>query len=97
MRLSKLREQKGVSARKMSIDLCLNTGYINNIETKHVLPSMPTFFQICEYLSISPKDFFDNEAEYPQELKILISNLKKLNCEQLYNISSIVEDLAKIH
>lgn len=97
IRLSKLREQKGVSARKMSIDLCLNTGYISNIETKHVLPSMPTFFQICDYLGISPRDFFDNETEHPQELIILINNLKKLNYEQLHNIASIVEDLAKIH
>ena len=96
-RLAKLRTKKGVSSREMSLSIGQNTGYISNIETKHVLPSMPTFFQICDYLGISPRDFFDNETEHPQELIILINNLKKLNYEQLHNIASIVEDLAKIH
>lgn len=95
MRLSKLREQKNVSARKMSIDMCLNPGYINNVETKHVLPSMSIFFQICEYLNISPKEFFDDETTHPEELRLLIDNLKKLNEKQFRDIASIVEDLAK--
>ena len=57
IRLSNLREQKGVSARDMSISLGQNLGYINNIENGKSLPSMSMFFYICEYLDISEKDF----------------------------------------
>ena len=79
----------------MSLSIGQNAGYINNIETGKALPSMSSFFFICEYLNISPKEFFDTDSEQPKELHILINNLKKLNERQLKNISEIVEDLIK--
>lgn len=93
MRLIKLRMQKGVSARDMSLSIGQNAGYINNIETGKALPSMSGFFFICEYLNISPCDFFDTDNNYPQELHDLIMNLKKLDERQFRNISGIVEGL----
>ena len=75
-RLVKLRMQKGVSARDMSLSIGQNAGYINNIETGKALPSMSGFFFICEYLNISPRGFFDTDNNYPQELHDLIINLK---------------------
>ena len=94
LRLSKLRTQKGVSARDMSLSIGQNAGYINNIETGKALPSMTSFFYICEYLGITPQGFFDADAEQPKELSKLISDLKKLNKRQLENIADIVNDLA---
>ena len=47
-RLSQLRNQKNVSARDMSLSIGQNPGYINNIETGKALPSMASFFFICE-------------------------------------------------
>ena len=61
IRLAKLRTEKGVSARDMSLSIGQNPGYINNIETGKALPSMSSFFFICEYLNITPQDFFDIE------------------------------------
>lgn len=58
-RLAKLRIRKGVSARDMSLSLGQAHNYINNIENKKSLPSMPSFFYICEYLGITPQEFFD--------------------------------------
>ena len=81
LRISKLRTQKGVSARDMSLSIGQNAGYINNI-------------YICEYLDITPQEFFDADAEQPKELSKLISDLKKLNKRQLENIADIVNDLA---
>lgn len=95
IRLAKLRTQKGVSARDMSLSIGQNAGYINNIETGKALPSMASFFYICEYLNISPHEFFDTESEQPEELRTLMKNLKHLSEKQLKNISSIVEDLVK--
>lgn len=93
-RLSQLRCQKDVSARDMSLSLGLNAGYINNIEMGKALPSMGTFFLICNYLNLEPKEFFDFSSAQPQELREIIENLKKLNKKQLASIASIVEDLA---
>ena len=95
IRLAKLRTAKGVSARDMSLSIGQNAGYINNIETGKALPSMAAFFFICEYLNITPQDFFDLDAQEPEELQKIIQNLKKLNKKQLDSISAIVSDLTK--
>lgn len=95
IRLSKLRTKKGVSARDMSLSIGQNAGYINNIETGKALPSMSGFFFICEYLNITPQEFFDMDSEQPEELRILVNNLKHLDSQQLKNIASIVEGLVK--
>ena len=57
LRLAKLREEKGVSARDMSLSMGQNPGYINNIESGKSMPSLSGIFYICEYLGITPKDF----------------------------------------
>ena len=95
IRLAKLRTAKGVSARDMSLSIGQNAGYINNIENGKALPSMAGFFFICEYLGITPQEFFDFESEQPELLDSVIGNLKKLNLRQLHNIAEIAEDLAK--
>ena len=93
-RLAKLRNNKGVSARDMSLSLGQNPGYINNIETGKALPSMSVFFFICEYLGVSPQEFFDTDTNHPRELNDLIYNIKQLDEEQFNNISGIVSALA---
>ena len=57
-RLGELRSAKGISAREMSLSLGQGAGYINNIENGKNLPSMAMFFEICEFLGVSPKEFF---------------------------------------
>lgn len=94
-RLAQLRENKGVSARDMSLSIGRNPGYINNIETGKALPSMSGFFYICEYLQLSPKDFFDIDAKNPEKLNELIKDLKQLDDKQLDSIASIVQGLVK--
>ena len=94
-RLSELREQKNVSAREMSLALGQNESYINRIENKKSFPSMQVFFYICEYLDISPKDFFDRTAADPNKLGEIYEDIKKLNTKQLENISALVKDLIK--
>lgn len=94
-RLAQLRENKGVSARDMSLSIGQNPGYINNIETGKAIPSMSGFFYICEYLQLSLKDFFDIDAKNPEKLNELIKDLKKLDDKQLDSIASIVQGLVK--
>ena len=94
-RLYELRSQKGVSARDMSLSIGQNPGYINNIETGKSLPSMAAFFFICEYLEISPQEFFDTDSKHPIEQNDLIENIRKLSKDQLEHISAIIEYLTK--
>jgi len=95
IRLAQLRTKKGVSARDMSLSIGQNAGYINNIECGKALPSMAAFFFICEYLNITPSDFFDTDAQNPEKLNTLIKQLQKLSDKQLESINSIVTDMIK--
>lgn len=94
-RLTELRMGKGVSARDMSLSIGQNPGYINNIESGRALPSMANFFYICEYLEITPMDFFDfDSVKSNQAADRLYSSMKKLTPSQLKNIQEIICDLA---
>ena len=95
LRLAQLRNKKGVSARDMSLSIGQNHAYINNIESGKALPSMTIFFYICEYLNITPAEFFDIDSKNPIKLQGLIKDLKKLDDKQLDSISEIVKGLTK--
>lgn len=95
LRLAQLRSKKGVSARDMSLSIGQNHAYINNIESGKALPSMAIFFYICEYLNITPSEFFDTNSKNPEKLQSLVQNLKHLDDKQLDNIAEIVKGLIK--
>lgn len=86
--------EKGISARDMSISMGQNPGYINNIENGKALPSVSSFFSICRFLNIAPKDFFDDGNRNPQETQAITNALKRLDEDQLRHIGAIVEALA---
>ncbi|MCL2774567.1 MAG: helix-turn-helix domain-containing protein [Oscillospiraceae bacterium] len=94
-RLAKLRTSKGVSARNMSLSIGQSANYINKIENKKAFPKMQNFFYICEYLGITPKEFFDDEIKFPAIYSELFGNLKELDEEQITNINNIVKGLLK--
>ena len=94
LRLAKLRTEKGVSARDMSLSMGQNPGYINNIESGKSMPSLTGIFYICEYLGVSPSEFFDLDSENPERLRGIIEDLKHLNNQQLNTIATLVKDLA---
>jgi transcriptional regulator with XRE-family HTH domain len=94
-RLAKLRSKKGVSSREMSLSIGQNSGYISNIECGKALPSMSVFFFICDYLNITPSEFFDMDSEDPEKINLLLKDLKQLNSEQLALISAMVKNLIK--
>lgn len=83
MRLATLRTKKNVSAREMSLSIGQNQGYINHIESGQGTPSLSGIFYICEYLGITPSQFFDFDIKNPEKLNKINEYLKKLNDEQL--------------
>lgn len=94
-RLVQLRLQKGVSARDMSLSLGQSAGYINNIENGVNYPSMTVFFYICEYLGVTPEEFFATERHDPTGLQALTEAAKGLNSEQLSHLTAIARGLHK--
>ena len=83
-RMSQLRQAKGVSARDMSLSLGQSAGYINNIENGVNLPSMSTFFYICEYLGVTPD---------PVRLLSLSKSLRRLSSRQLELLEQLVQEM----
>ena len=94
-RLAQLRLQKGISARDMSLSIGQNPGYVNTIENGKSFPTMTNFFYICEYLNITPMEFFDMSSDNPEKLKELTENIKLLNNSQLDAVTIIVNQLLK--
>ena len=90
-RLTDLRIQKGVSARDMSLSMGQTSSYINNIENKSNLPSMKAFFCICEYLEITPLDFFNYDDESLLISNELIKEIRMLNTNQANLIYKILK------
>ena len=94
-RLVELRMNKGVSARDMSLSIGQSPGYINNIENGVNFPSMTAFFFICDYLNITPKEFFDTETSAPTKTHELMEAIKGLNVEQLDSLIAIAKNLRR--
>ena len=92
-RLAKLRALKGVSARDMSLSLGQANNYINNIENKKSVPAMQSFFYICEYLGVTPQEFFDEENACPQTLQEFMTEAKKLDSKSMEYILGIMKEL----
>lgn len=94
-RLTELRQQKGISARNMSLSLGQSENYINKIESRRALPSLKVFFYICEYFGITPKEFFDFDNSNPKILQELTDELCKLDYKETIHILDIVKDITK--
>lgn len=92
-RIAILRTAKNISARDMSLSLGQSQSYINNIENKKSLPSMQMFLYICEFLNVSPKDFFDEQLNEPSTFTDVINSFKSLKKEQLDLIIALVKEM----
>ncbi len=95
LRLSPLRMEKGVSARDMSLSIGQSASYINNIETGVANPSMQELFDMCEYLNITPAEFFASDTKNPIKVQELVDAVKGLSDEQLDILITLAKGLNK--
>lgn len=94
LRLARLRGEFGVSARQMSLDLGQNESWINRIENGKIYPSLQGFFNICDYLHITPKEFFDDELPDPTiRAEQLIVKIKKMPGPLIVILDQLVDHL----
>lgn len=94
-RLTKLRTDKEISARDMSLSLGQSPNYINNIENGNAYPSMALFFSICDFFEITPKEFFDTKSTNTAKEYELLNAAKGLSCSQIKNLIAIVKDMKR--
>ncbi|MBR6982555.1 MAG: helix-turn-helix transcriptional regulator [Ruminococcus sp.] len=92
-RIAKLRNEKNISARDMSLSLGQSQSYINNIENKKALPSMQMFLYICEYLGVEPKDFFEEDITDPSKLNEAVETFKSLSPKQLDLLIALAKEM----
>ena len=92
-RLTQLRLEKNASARDMSLSLGQSASYINKLENRRALPSMAGFFYICEYLGISPQEFFDTGTISPTKNSELMLQIRKLSPTKAEHLLQLVKDL----
>lgn len=94
-RLTQLRIKKNISAREMSLKIGQSENYINMIENKRSFPSMQTFLYICDYLGITPGQFFDGDNTNPMLLDQVTNTLKRVDDDTLTHIFALAEKLAR--
>jgi len=94
-RITQLRMQKGVSEYQMSYDLGHSRGYIYNISSGKALPPLKEFFSICEYLEVTPAEFFDGDNAHPELVSKAIDGFSKLNDSDQLLILNHIDRLLK--
>lgn len=94
-RLSILREARKVSAREMSLSIGQNESYVNRIENGKAFPSMQGFFYICEYLGITPEEFFSEQNVDPIRSRRMNDQLGRLTPTQYALVEELVRQLLR--
>lgn len=92
-RISILRTKKGISEYKMSLNLGHSKSYVQSISAGRALPSLSEFLYICEYLGVTPKEFFDEETNDPQLVRELYNISLSLEKEDLEVLLSMAKRL----
>ena len=94
-RITELRMNKGVSEYRMSTDMGRSKNYIQGITSGRSLPSLSEFLYMCEYLGVTPRDFFDADLKNPALLQETMEALKGLDDEDLTLMLSNIKRLHK--
>ncbi len=90
-RLTELRIQKDVSENRMSLDLGMSGGYIQQISSGRSLPSMKQFLAICEYLGVEPMEFFDIDNREPALTRELLISARSLSEDKIKLLIAVSE------
>ncbi len=94
-RITKLRMKRNISEYKMSLDMGHSASYIHSIASGKAMPSMGEFLYMCDYLGVTPSEFFDDGVSAPLSLKALIDAADGLPEEDIEILTSVADRLAK--
>ena len=94
-RITNLRIKKGVSEYQMSYDLGHSRGYVYNISSGKALPPLKEFFAICDYVEITPQQFFDDSSKNPELIQKAIEGMKQLDESDMLMLLSWINRMLK--
>jgi len=90
-RITQLRMKKGVSEYQMSLDLGHSKSYMQSISSGRALPSMSEFLVICDYLGVTPHDFFDEGAANPALITEILQAVGDFSDEDLKLLLAVIQ------
>lgn len=77
----------------MSLSIGQNQSYIYNIENGRAMPSMSSFFYICDYFGITPAEFFDVDNPNQSKLGPIFAKMKKLSDSEIGSIDTLISSI----
>lgn len=92
-RITELRIKKNISEYQMSLDLGKNKSYIQSISSGRSLPTMQNFLEICDYLGVTPSQFFDTDLHNLPLYEKATDLLKHLDDEDILAVINILNRL----
>lgn len=94
-RITELREQKGISEHRLSLELGKSGSYIRSITSGATMPSMKELFNIMVYFEISPSEFFSG-LQGKNTLRVALGEkLRGLSDEDLEKVSLFLQWITK--
>lgn len=94
-RITELRIKKGIAEHRMSLDLGHSRSYMQSISSGRALPSLTEFLAICDYLGVSPKDFFDETNPNPLLIEEINNKIKHFSDDDLILLLNIINRFQK--
>ena len=94
-RITELRMLNGKSEYQLSYDMGHSKNYIHNLVAGHFQPSVTELLYLIDLLGVTPRDFFDDEADYrnPVIAKEIMDSIKDMDEEDLKAVLGVVRRL----
>lgn len=70
-------------------------GHINAVENGKSNPSIQMLEYICDELGVSMSDFYDKGNQYPDIIKDIIKEAKRLDRKSLEGVLSVMKNMGK--
>lgn len=82
-RIGYFRTKAELSQKALSMDIDMNMGYINRLESKKdFLPSLEVLLKIIEACNVTVEEFFYQDIPNYKEDKIILNKIKELPCDK---------------
>ena len=94
-RITELRIKKGIAEHRMSLELGHSRSYMQGISSGRSLPSMTEFIAICDYLGVTPREFFEEDNPNPSGIAELCDSAEQLSDEDLALLLLLAKRMTK--
>lgn len=92
-RITELRIAAKKSEREMSLDMGHSGSYINGIASGRIVPSLGEFLYICEYLQVTPEEFFHSENTLSMIKRKAIGQITQMDDKTVALLSNFIDRL----